>query len=327
MNDDQRTPGSRGQQESEDQSWNASEDTRGSSESSTLDGSATLRVAIEPFLDFLVNEVARRLGEKPEDRSQEADGASGAKQFTTRVVSPPALAGAGAEDERPGVLPLGLSPTAGEREGERRVHPSPALWERSGGEGSPDPKAAVEPESADEPSLPAAPPSNAASLMARLAVGILLVVALINVPYNTQGTALARSIPSSASLVIHNGLLVKESNSPQIWVYRDSTFHWITSLDAFNHYGYRWRDVQIVEPGFLNQYDKGSPLYVLLKCDASPHIYRLEDGRKRWIVDLPTFEASGYVWQDVSIVPCYKLHDLPDGDSIPPGRGLPPPLS
>ena len=39
--------------------------------------------------------------------------------------------------------------------------------------------------------------------------------------------------------------------------------------------------------------------------------------------DVPTFEAEGYVWQDAEIVPCNYLHNLPDGDSVPTGRGTP----
>lgn len=167
--------------------------------------------------------------------------------------------------------------------------------------------------------------SHAASLMARLAIGVLLAVILINIPLNAQGTALARSIPSRASLVIANGLVVKEETSPDIYVYRDGSFRWITSMDAFQHFGYRWQDVRVVEPGFLNEFDKGKPIHVLLKCDSSPHIYRLENGTKRWIVDIPTFESEGHVWKDVRIVPCNYLRNLTDGDSIPPGRGAPPP--
>ena len=168
-------------------------------------------------------------------------------------------------------------------------------------------------------------PSHAAALMARLVVGVLLVVVLINIPYNAQGTALARSIPSSAALVIANGLLVKEGASPDVWVYRDEAFHWVTSLDAFEHYGYRWEDVHTVEPGFLGQFARGAPIHVLLKCATSPHIYRLEGGKKRWIVDIPTFTAEGHEWRDVKMVACSYLRGLPDGDSIPPGRGSPPP--
>jgi hypothetical protein len=161
--------------------------------------------------------------------------------------------------------------------------------------------------------------------MARLALGMLIAIVLINIPINAQGTALARSIPSSASLVIANGLIVKEATSPDVYVYKDDAFHWITTLDAFEYFGYRWQNVHIVEAGFLSQFPKGKPIYVLLKCDGNPHIYQLDAGYKRWIVDIATFTAEGYIWQDVKIVPCRTLRNLPDGDSIPPGRGTPPP--
>ncbi len=188
---------------------------------------------------------------------------------------------------------------------------------------APPPPPAPKVEPMPIPGPRASGPSHVAPFMARLAVGICAVVILINIPLNAQGTAIARSIPNSASLVIMNGLVVKDANSSDIYVYRDDAFHWITSLDAFSHYGYRWDQVHVVETGFLNAFPKGKPIYVLLKCDSSPHIYQLESGQKRWIVDIPTFEAHGYVWQDVKFVPCYYLHNLPDGESIPPGHGTP----
>ncbi len=169
-------------------------------------------------------------------------------------------------------------------------------------------------------------PAHAASsavLMARLAIGILIIVVLINIPYNAQGTALARSIPDSASLVLGDGLVVKESNSPDIYLYRKGAFHWITSMEVFNEMGFIWQDVHIVEPGYLAPMIKGAPIYQIFKCAASPHIYRLEDGRKRWIMDIDTFTAEGYQWDDVEFVGCGYLRSLPDGDSIPPGHGTP----
>jgi hypothetical protein len=63
-------------------------------------------------------------------------------------------------------------------------------------------------------------------------------VVLINIPYNSQGLALARSIPNSASHIFADGLLVKESGSTDIYVYRNNAFHWVTNLDAFQQSGY-----------------------------------------------------------------------------------------
>lgn len=63
---------------------------------------------------------------------------------------------------------------------------------------------------------------------------------------------------------------------------------------------------------------------VLLKCHASPHIYLLADGEKRWIQDIETFDNRGYVWDDVNFVLCQDLRLVPDGTPIPADAGPPP---
>lgn len=63
---------------------------------------------------------------------------------------------------------------------------------------------------------------------------------------------------------------------------------------------------------------------ILLKCGASPHIYLLEDGKKRWIDTIETFNDHGYVWRDVHFVPCEDLRSIPDGVPIPADAGPPP---
>jgi hypothetical protein len=69
-------------------------------------------------------------------------------------------------------------------------------------------------------------------------------------------------------------------------------------------------------------YERAEP--ILLICAGSPHIYLLRSGEKRWIRDIPTFEAEGYRWSDVQYVTCEDLRLVPDGDTIPPGAGPPP---
>lgn len=66
------------------------------------------------------------------------------------------------------------------------------------------------------------------------------------------------------------------------------------------------------------------PEPILLMCYGSPHIYALEDGQKRWIRDIPTFEAEGYRWSDVHHLACDDLRAVPDGPPIPPDAGPPP---
>jgi hypothetical protein len=95
-------------------------------------------------------------------------------------------------------------------------------------------------------------------------------------------------------------------------------------MDAFEHLGLIWQDVHVVEDEFLTKFEKGAPIHVLLKCEASPHIYRVENQVKRWIKDIYTFEAEGYVWDDVRMVSCDYLRGIPDGASIPEDAGPPP---
>lgn len=66
------------------------------------------------------------------------------------------------------------------------------------------------------------------------------------------------------------------------------------------------------------------PSPVLLKCSASPHIFLLDSGEKRWIEDIETFNARGYVWEDVNFVPCAELRAVADGQPIPADAGPPP---
>ncbi len=69
-------------------------------------------------------------------------------------------------------------------------------------------------------------------------------------------------------------------------------------------------------------YEQPEP--ILLKCAASPHIYLLQDGQKRWVKDIATFEALGYRWGDVRFVACQELRAVPDGQTIPADAGPPP---
>jgi hypothetical protein len=184
----------------------------------------------------------------------------------------------------------------------------------------------VEPGQPDEPLPPPAPvpTGQTGRTLFRLAVGLLLFVVLVNIPITRHGVSLARVLPDSAALIIRDGLLLKAENSDEIYVLQDDRLRWISSLEAFEHYDYRWRDVHVVEESFLGKFEKGWPVHVLLKCSASPHVYALENGQKRWIKDIPTFEAKGYVWEDVKFVSCDYLRSLPDGLPIPEDAGPPP---
>jgi hypothetical protein len=160
-------------------------------------------------------------------------------------------------------------------------------------------------------------------MIGRLALLVVALLILVNIPVTRYGVSLARILPEASSLIIRNGLVLKGSG-PEIYVLEDDQLRWISSMDAFEHLGLTWEDVHVVEDAFLDKFEKGRPVHVLLKCQASPHIYRLENDQKRWIEDIDTFLAEGHVWEDVRFVTCEYLQGIPDGEPIPEDAGPPP---
>jgi hypothetical protein len=170
---------------------------------------------------------------------------------------------------------------------------------------------------------PQQPSIQMGKMLGRLAILVIVLIILVNIPVTRYGVSLARILPDSAALIIRNGLVLKGSG-PEIYVLEDDRLRWISSMDAFEHLGLTWEDVHVVEDAFLDKFEKGRPVHVLLKCQGSPHIYRLENDQKRWIQDIDTFLAEGHVWEDVRFVTCEYLRGIPDGPPIPEDAGPPP---
>lgn len=291
------------------------------------------RHRVDQLLDLLAAEVAERLragAGAPESASVER--AAGGETETGE----PGEAGTPASLLHLEAAPGGaeLAPEAeGSRNGEAKSGVGAGRAVASEGESTDaeaEPRSEPEQEAVaegwDELEAPPPPPgpSHTARLLGRLALGLALLVVLINIPINRHGTTLATAMPDARALVFRDGLVVKEEDDPEIYVYQDGEFRWLSSLDAFERRGYTWEDVHVVDDGFLDDYPIGAPIHVLLKCHESPHIYRVEAEEKRWIVDIAAFEAAGHVWEDVAFVSCSYLRGLPDGETIPPGHGPPP---
>jgi hypothetical protein len=227
-----------------------------------------------------------------------AAGQQGHSELTAAPVPTPRPEPPAAEVRRPNPVP------------QRPVAPPPRLREPEPGDEGWEPPTRL-------------PSINMGKMLWRLAllVGVLLVI--INIPVNEYGVSLARIMPESSSLIIRDGLVLKGSGS-EFYMLEENRLRWISSLDAFEHLGLAWGDVRVVEDSFLERFEEGRPIHVLLKCQGSDHIYRLENEQKRWIRDIETFLAEGHVWEDVRFVSCQYLRDLPTGPSIPEDAGLAP---
>lgn len=206
-----------------------------------------------------------------------------------------------------------------------RPQPSPADRRPSPARETPPIRPGREPKPGDRDwqPPPRLPSINLSKTLGRLLILVAALVVLINMPVNRYGVSLARILPDSASLIIRDGLVLKGSG-PEVYVLADNKLRWISSLEAFEFFGYTWNQVHVVDDKFLDGFEKGRPIHVLLKCQTSPHIYRLENRQKRWIKDIDTLLAEGHTWEDVKFVSCDYLRSLPDGPPIPEDAGPPP---
>ncbi|MCL7455171.1 MAG: hypothetical protein M8467_19220 [Anaerolineae bacterium] len=205
------------------------------------------------------------------------------------------------------------APRAQDRVPPARVKPAAAGWPKSPPQ---DPQPGEE---GWEPP-PRQPSINMGKMIGRLAILVAALIIVVNIPVNSYGVSLARIMPEASSLIIRDGLVLKGSG-PEIYVLEDDRLRWISSLDAFEHLRLTWEDVHVVDDAFLDKFEEGRPIHVLLKCQDSPHIYRLENDQKRWIKDIDTFLAEGHQWEDVRFTTCQYLRDLPTGPSIPEDAG------
>jgi hypothetical protein len=280
------------------------------------------RSTTDQILDLLLDALAERQRTR---RQETATGRPPTHVSSVSEASPPA-------DEKPPAPPEKPSPSAvppprpEPPPSERRLPAAPQAPARPAqARSTPPPPPVRERQPVDEGWEPPPPqPSiHMGKTMGRLLVLVGFLVVLFNVPVTRYGVSLARIMPEASSLIIRDGLVLKGSG-PEIYMLEADKLRWISSLDAFDHLGLTWKDVHVVEDSFLAKFEQGRPIHVLLKCNGSPHIYRLENNQKRWIKDIDTFLAEGHVWEDVRFVTCQYLRDIPDGPPIPEDAGPPP---
>ena len=54
----------------------------------------------------------------------------------------------------------------------------------------------------------------------------------------------------------------------------------------------------------------------LLRGERTAPVYKIENGRKRWIVTEEVFLRNGFSWADVHVVPGSTVDSIPSGDNI-----------
>ena len=107
--------------------------------------------------------------------------------------------------------------------------------------------------------------------------------------------------------------LAREQDSSRVYYLNEKGFkRALASQDVFHSYGNKWSDVAEVLSGQLDAY----PSVELIRAEFDFKVYKLENGLKRWITDIATFEGLGYKWEEVALVNGVELESWPTSSPI-----------
>ena len=157
------------------------------------------------------------------------------------------------------------------------------------------------------------PGPNMGRSLGQILIIMVVLLVLVNIPFNSYNFGLAQLMPQSTSIVIQDGTLLKGSG-PEVYVVDNYKLRPV-SPEAFKTFFSRNRRINIVEDSMLAQFELGSTVYPMIQCRTQPEVYAVIDGYKRRVTEPPTIIAHS--WDQIKFVTCSYLERLPDGPPIP----------
>lgn len=165
----------------------------------------------------------------------------------------------------------------------------------------------------NKPSEPGQSGPNMGRSLSQILIILVVILVLVNIPFNSYRAGLAQLMPSSNSIVIRDGTLLKGSGST-VYVVDNYKLRPISSEAQRVFFG-RSRRINTVDANLLGQFAQGPPVYRLLQCRTEADVFAVENGYKRLVTKLPTNAVQA--WDKVHFASCNYLEQLPDGPPIP----------
>jgi hypothetical protein len=146
--------------------------------------------------------------------------------------------------------------------------------------------------------------------LGQILIVMVVFIVLVNIPMNRHGASATQLIPAATAVVIYDGMLLRGSG-PEIYVLQDHKLRWVSNPEAFDYY-FNQHEIHTVEDRILDGFGKGPSIHRLLTCPESSHVYAVENGQKRWVKNPPKGHKAT-PWDEVRLVSCNYLRNLPDG--------------
>jgi len=107
--------------------------------------------------------------------------------------------------------------------------------------------------------------------------------------------------------------LLRAVGDDKVYKLENGKKRWIKTATEFNAAGYSWDEVQETSVETLAAY-QNEISSELLRAVGDKKVYKLENGKKRWVKNAKEFNATGYKWEDIEEVSVDTLDDYPDSE-------------
>jgi len=107
--------------------------------------------------------------------------------------------------------------------------------------------------------------------------------------------------------------LTRATNDPKIYYLTENGLkRWIPTIEIFNSYNNKWEDVIELSLTELNAY----PDSILIRLEGGTKVYKLENGKKRWIRTAQALNRLKYDWAKIVPVNSIELNYYIEGKVI-----------
>lgn len=107
--------------------------------------------------------------------------------------------------------------------------------------------------------------------------------------------------------------LVKIPDGPTVYYLTESGMkRAFLTPEAFLSYGNKWGDIVTISASQLNFF----PDNILIRAWEDSKVYKIEDGKKRWIKTAEVFNVFNFDWSKIAPVSPGELDSYPEGDPI-----------
>jgi hypothetical protein len=121
-----------------------------------------------------------------------------------------------------------------------------------------------------------------------------------------------------------NGTLIRERSTPAVFLVLGGRAFSIPDAATFDALGLRSANVRVIPDGSLGDLVNAA-LHdgTLLRELHADRVSVARGGTLHWIPDAQTFDADGFVWSDIGIVPDGSLAGIPAGTPLPSAQAQP----